>query len=104
MIGDLLAILGLSFGCWLFWQQRRQSELAKSAICKKCKQLDLQLLSVSFASHRMKISDGKLKWHTTYHFEFSALGDDSYQAHLIMQGCKPTRYHIPPYRMRETLQ
>ncbi|MDW2329153.1 hypothetical protein CA163_34180, partial [Vibrio parahaemolyticus] len=31
MIGDLLAILGLCFFCFLFWQQRRQSELAKVA-------------------------------------------------------------------------
>ncbi|MDW2255632.1 DUF3301 domain-containing protein, partial [Vibrio sp. 1569] len=29
MIGDLLAILGLCFFCFLLWQQLRQSELAK---------------------------------------------------------------------------
>lgn len=48
MIGDLLAILLLAFGCFIFWQQRKQSELAKAAIKRKCDQLNLQLVSVSF--------------------------------------------------------
>ncbi|POF55545.1 hypothetical protein CRN58_29460, partial [Vibrio vulnificus] len=34
MVGDLFAILGLCFFCFLFWQQRRQSELAKAAIAR----------------------------------------------------------------------
>ncbi|MFA0122993.1 DUF3301 domain-containing protein, partial [Vibrio sp. 10N.261.48.A2] len=46
MIDNLVAILMLCFFCFLFWQQRRQSELAKAAIARKCKELDLQLLSV----------------------------------------------------------
>lgn len=54
MIGDLLAILGLCFFCFLFWQQRRQSELAKVAISRKCEQLDLQLVSIAFGAHKLK--------------------------------------------------
>ncbi|MDW2313309.1 DUF3301 domain-containing protein, partial [Vibrio sp. 1075] len=53
MIGDLLAILGLCFFCFLFWQQRRQSELAKVAISRKCEQLDLQLVSIAFGAHKL---------------------------------------------------
>ncbi|WP_139046636.1 DUF3301 domain-containing protein, partial [Vibrio cidicii] len=51
MMGDLFAILGLALFCFLFWQQRQQSELAKSAIVRKCEQLDLQLISVAFGAH-----------------------------------------------------
>lgn len=58
MIGDLLAILGLCFFCFLFWQQRRQSELAKVAISRKCEQLDLQLVSIAFGAHKLKTPDG----------------------------------------------
>lgn len=54
MIGDLLAILGLCFFCYLFWQQRRQAELAKAAITRKCEQLDLQLISIAFGAHKLK--------------------------------------------------
>lgn len=103
MIGDLLAILGLSFACLLFWQQRRQSELAKAAVAKRCEQLDLQLVSVSFGAHRFKTPEGNFKWHTAYNFEFSALGDDCYQANLIMRGFRPVRFNIPPYRMGDVL-
>jgi hypothetical protein len=103
MIDDLFAILGLSFACLLFWQQRRQSELAKTAISKRCKQLDLQLLTVSFGAHKIRTPEGKLKWHTLYHFEFSALGDDCYQANLIMRGFRPVHFNIPPYRVADTL-
>ena len=99
MIADLLAILGVAFGFFLFWQQRRQSELAKSAIAKRCEQLNLQLLSVSFGAHRIKTPEGNWKWHSAYLFEFSALGDDCYQANLIMRGFRPARFNIPPYRI-----
>ncbi len=102
MIGDLIAILGVSFACFLFWQQRKQSELAKAAIVKKCQQLDLQLLSVSFGAHRLRTPEGKMKWHTVYRFEFSALGNDYYQANLIMTSFRPIRFNIPPYRINET--
>lgn len=99
MISDLLAIVGLCFGCFLFWQQRRQSELAKSAISRRCKQLDLQLLSVSLGAHKLKTPDRQWRWHTVYHFEFSALGDDYYQGQLIMIGFRSVHFTIPPYRI-----
>ncbi len=99
MIDNLLAIFALCFACFLFWQQRRQSELAKAAISRRCKQLDLQLLSVSLGAHKFKTADGRWQWHTVYNFEFSALGDDYYQARTIMQGFRVVHFDIPPYRM-----
>ncbi|WP_375751115.1 DUF3301 domain-containing protein [Vibrio sp. HN007] len=99
MIGDLLAILGLSFACFLFWQQRRQSELAKQAIARRCNKLELQLVSVALGSHKLRTADKKWRWHTVYQFEFSALGDDLYQGRLIMQGFQPVHFQIPPHRM-----
>ncbi|WED21190.1 DUF3301 domain-containing protein [Vibrio sp. JC009] len=99
MMGNLFAIIGLSFACFLFWQQRRQSELAKAAIARRCDQLDLQLLSVAFSAHKLITPDRKWRWHTVYQFEFSALGDDCYQGRLIMQGFRPAHFQIPPYRI-----
>lgn len=100
---NLLYIMALTLFCFLFWQQRKQSELAKTAISKRCEQLDLQLLSVSFSSHRIRTPEGNFKWHSAYNFEFTALGDDKYQANLIMRGFRPVRFNIPPYRMDDTL-
>ncbi len=99
MISNLFAILGLCFLCFLFWQQRRQSELAKNAIAKRCQKLDLQLLSVALKGHKVRTAEGNWIWHTVYHFEFSALGDDAYQGRLVMQGFRPMHFNIPPYRM-----
>lgn len=89
----------LSFVCFLFWQQRAQSEQAKAAISRKCKQLDIQLLSVALKAHKLVTPEGKLKWHTRYQFEFSAQGDDYYKGELIMVGMHPVHFDIPPYRI-----
>ncbi|WP_428772169.1 DUF3301 domain-containing protein [Vibrio sp.] len=97
MISDLFAILGLSLLCFLFWQQRRQAELARKAIERKCQQLELQLLSVALANHRLKTPGGQWRWHTVYQFEFSSLGDDCYQGRLIMQGFRPLHFDLPPH-------
>ncbi|WP_122053186.1 DUF3301 domain-containing protein [Vibrio sp. Evd11] len=102
MIDNLLAILLLCFFCFLFWQQRRQSELAKAAIARKCKELDLQLLSVAFNGHKLKMRHELTticRWHTVYHFEFSALGDDLYQGKLTMVGFRSMRFELQPHRM-----
>ena len=102
MIDNLLAILFLCFLCFLFWQQRRQSELAKAAISRKCKELDLQLLSVAFSGHQLKMRHELTtiwRWHTIYQFEFSALGDDCYKGKLTMVGFRSTRFELQPHRM-----
>ncbi|NAZ46017.1 DUF3301 domain-containing protein [Vibrio toranzoniae] len=102
MIDNLLAILMLCFFCFLFWQQRRQSELAKTAIARKCKELDLQLLSVAFSGHKLKIRHELTtiwRWNTVYQFEFSALGDDCYQGKLTMVGFRSMRFELQPHRM-----
>lgn len=99
MIHDLFAILGLTFVCFLFWQQRRQGEIAKSIATRQCKQLDLQLISVALQGHKLKTPEGIWRWHTVYQFEFSSLGDDCYQGELIMQGFQLMKVKLPPHRM-----
>ncbi len=98
-MADLLTIVAVSLACWLFWQQRRQAEIAKAAIDSRCQQLDLQLVSVAFGAHKLKTPDGRWRFHTIYHFEFSALGDDCYQGKLTMLGFKPAGFHLPPHRL-----
>ncbi len=99
MITNLWMILGLCFFCFLFWQQRRQSEIAKTAVSRRCKELDLQLISVSLKRHNLRDANGRWGWHTIYDFEFSALGDDCYQGKLVMKGFYILNFHIPPHRM-----
>ena len=48
---NLLAILAVAFLGYAFWQQSKQTEVAKKAIARHCKQLNLQLLSVARGEH-----------------------------------------------------
>lgn len=96
---DLLMILGVAFIAFIFWQQRRQSELAHQAIAQHCKQLNLQLLSTSLLRYQFRLPDGQFKFHALYQFEFSARGDDYYQGRMIMIGYKAFKFMLPPYRI-----
>jgi hypothetical protein len=102
MISDLFAILFATLVCFAFWQQRKQSELAKQAILRKCKQMNLQLVSVAFSAHRVRTKERIWRWHTIYHFEFSSLGDDCYQGELIMIGFYISQFNLPPHRYIES--
>lgn len=99
MITDLLMILLVALVAFLFWQQRRQSELAYQAIKRHCDQLDLQLLSVSLLRYQCRLPDGRFRFHSLYQFEFSARGDDYYQGRAIMIGFKAAKFMLPPYRL-----
>lgn len=98
---NLFAILGLTFFCFLFWQQRRQSEYAHQAIQQYCKKMELQLLSVARGSYGFRLPSGKKRLYTTYEFEFSSVGDDHYTGKLIMVGFRAAKFNLPPYRMAE---
>ncbi|MGO1190567.1 DUF3301 domain-containing protein [Vibrio casei] len=99
MVTDLLMILLVSLIAFLFWQQRRQSEISHASIAQHCKQLDLQLLSTSLLRYQFRLPDGRFQFHALYQFEFSARGDDYYQGRLIMVGFKAAKFMLPPYRI-----
>ncbi|MGD8171186.1 DUF3301 domain-containing protein [Vibrio sp. TRT 21S02] len=99
MMTDLFAILALSMVCFLFWQQRRQAEIAKNIVNRKCEQLELQMISIALKAHKIKTLDGIWRWHTVYQFEFSSLGDDCYVGELTMYGFQAGNFHLPPHRM-----
>ncbi|PSW12605.1 DUF3301 domain-containing protein [Photobacterium sanctipauli] len=96
---NLLGILALALFGYLFWQQRRQTELAQLFITQRCERLGLQLLSIARGSHKVKDQHGRWYWHTVYWFEFSADGHDAYQGHIIMKGFRPLAFNVPPHRM-----
>ncbi|MGF1688010.1 DUF3301 domain-containing protein [Photobacterium japonica] len=96
---NLFGILLLAIVGYLFWQQRRQTELAQAFIHQRCEQLGLQLLNTARGAHQWRDLQGRWYWHTLYWFEFSADGVDAYQGHVIMRGFRPASWHIPPHRM-----
>lgn len=97
MIGDLIAILFTVSVLFLFWQQRRQSEIAKAHITQRCEQHDLQLLSIARGKHRFGTPKQRFAVTTEYHFEFSVNGVNCYQGLAVMRGLQLQKIHIPPY-------
>lgn len=83
----------------LFWQQRKQTEYGQSYIRQRCKQLNLQLLSIARGNHAVRRENGKMKWQTTYFFEFSADGSDAYQGYAVLEGFRLKRFHVPPHHL-----
>ncbi|WP_074374148.1 DUF3301 domain-containing protein [Vibrio spartinae] len=95
---DLMTICLVCFGCFLFWQQRRQAEIARQTIERKCRQLELQVVSITF-KHRLVDEQRRWRWHTRYTFEFSSLGDDCYEGYLDMIRFSPAKFFVPVHRL-----
>ncbi|WP_261815779.1 DUF3301 domain-containing protein [Vibrio gallicus] len=95
----LLLILGLAIILALFWQHRKQTEVARMAIERYCNKMELQVVSISSGAHKLRDHQGRWYRHTEFAFEFSALGDDCYQGRLIMQGMRIMDVQTQAHRM-----
>ncbi|WP_422767235.1 DUF3301 domain-containing protein [Photobacterium leiognathi subsp. mandapamensis] len=98
---NLLGILLVAIIAFLFWQQRRQTELAQYFIEQRCKNMGLQLLSFARGKHKLKDHHGEWGWRTVFIFEFSADGHDAYQGYLEMKRLRESHFFIPPHRLPE---
>ncbi|WP_318500027.1 DUF3301 domain-containing protein [Photobacterium leiognathi] len=98
---NLLGILLVAIIAFLFWQQRRQTELAQYFIEQRCKNMGLQLLSFARGKHKLKDHQGEWGWRTVFIFEFSADGHDAYQGYLEMKRLRASHFFIPPHRLPE---
>ncbi|WP_318482092.1 DUF3301 domain-containing protein [Photobacterium leiognathi] len=98
---NLLGILLVAIIAFLFWQQRRQTELAQYFIEQRCKNMGLQLLSFARGKHKLKDHHGEWGWRTVFIFEFSADGHDAYQGYLEMKRLRVSHFFIPPHRLPE---
>jgi hypothetical protein len=96
---NLILLFSLCFIGMLFWRQRQQSEFIQQTIERQCKNLGLQVLSVSRGTYRLKDNDGHWGIYSEYHFEFSADGSDAYQGHVIAKGHRLKHFYVPPHRL-----
>lgn len=101
MIANLFWIVLLTALAGLFWQQRRQSELARGYIQRRCQQVDVQLLSIARGNHSFGWPKGPLNIQTRYYFEFSVNGLDCYQGYAVMKGMRIQEVYMPAYPVIE---
>ncbi len=100
-MSDLFWIIAIAVVASLFWQQRRQSELAKQYINHRCQQVGVQLVSIARGSHTFGWPKGPLNIQTRYFFEFSVNGLDCYQGYAVMKGMRLQEVFMPAYPMPE---
>ncbi|WP_325891861.1 DUF3301 domain-containing protein [Grimontia sp. NTOU-MAR1] len=101
MTANLFWILLIAIVASLFWQQRRQSELAKNYIARRCQQTNVQLISIARGSHFFGWPKGPLDIQTRYYFEFSVNGLDCYQGYAVMKGMRIKEIYMPAYPVLE---
>lgn len=93
---NLLWILTIACCIYLFWQQRRQSELARLQVERRCQQVNVQLVSFARGNYKFRLPPEPLV-QTHYLFEFSVNGIDCYQGYATMQGLRLVTINMPAY-------
>lgn len=96
-MANLFWILLIAVAATFFWQQRRQSEIAKQFIQHRCQHVDVQLISFSRGKYDFGWPKGPVCIKTQYIFEFSPNGIDCYQGHALMNGMRLQEVYMPPY-------
>ncbi|HIF9074094.1 TPA: DUF3301 domain-containing protein [Photobacterium damselae] len=100
-MSNLLWIFIVALFAFLFFQQRKQTELAQQFVEQRCNTMGLQLLSVARGSHKLKDHNDEWGWRTLYHFEFSTNGIDHYQGFIEMKRFRASYFYLPPHHMPE---
>ncbi|WKE64536.1 DUF3301 domain-containing protein [Gallaecimonas kandeliae] len=81
-MSELLTLLLLALGLFIFWRLRQQEEWARAAAVQLCQRHQVQLLEV--ALHRRRLGRRGLVHH--YVMEVSLNADERYQVHFAMAG------------------
>ena len=98
---NLFSILIIAIIGFLFWQQRRQTELAQYYIEQRCKNMGLQMISFARGEQKLKDHHGEWGWRTVFVFEFSSDGMDVYQGYIEMKRLRASYFYVPPHRIPE---
>ena len=88
---DLIGLLLLGGGAWLWLDSLSARQLAISATKAACNSEGLQLLDDTVAIHRLSVrrdSDGVLRIHRIYDFEYSDTGNDRRSGSIALLGAR----------------
>ena len=88
---DLFGFLLLGGGAWFWLDSLNARQQAISATKAACNSEGLQLLDDTVAIHRLSVrrdSDGVLRIHRIYDFEYSDTGNDRHAGSIVMLGSR----------------
>ena len=86
---DIIGLLLLGGGAWLWLDSLSARQLAISATRAACESEGLQLLDETVAIHRLSLrrdGNGVLRLHRIYDFEYSDTGNDRTSGSVVLLG------------------
>ncbi|MDE1464461.1 DUF3301 domain-containing protein [Spartinivicinus poritis] len=94
---DWLLIIICIAAALLWWDAVKAKELAKQAVARTCKSMQLQLLDDTVALNWLKLkrnSQGQVVFARSYQFEFSLNGAERYKGAVQLLGYKIQQMQI----------
>ncbi|MDN7137680.1 DUF3301 domain-containing protein [Pseudidiomarina sp. 1ASP75-14] len=96
---DAILLIGIGFIGLLFWQGRRQAELARMHAKRYCEQHQLQFLDIAWEGGRLARHGRHMGWLSRYQFAFSSDRESRYEGELQMLNLRLLRIETPVYRL-----
>lgn len=99
MLSDAILLIALCFAAMLFWQGRRQAELARLHAKRYCEQHQLQLLDIAWLNGRPRRMGRHWGWFSRYQFAFSSDREHRYEGEIHMLNLRLQHIETPVYRL-----
>ncbi|CAB0149803.1 hypothetical protein PSI9734_00382 [Pseudidiomarina piscicola] len=96
---DAILLIAIGFVGLLFWQGRRQAELARVHAKRYCEQHQLQFLDIAWQGGRLAKRGRHIGWKSHYQFAFSSDRESRYEGDLQMLNLRLLAIETPAYRL-----
>ncbi|RUO50975.1 DUF3301 domain-containing protein [Pseudidiomarina aquimaris] len=101
MLSDALLLIAVAFIGLLFWQGRRQAELARVHAQRYCQQYQLQFLDIAWQGGKLSKAGRHFGWLSRYQFAFSSDREHRYEGEITMLNLRLQKVDTPVYRLPE---
>ena len=98
---QMILIVLVGFGVWIFWRQLAIRELALRHANAACSKADVQLLDQSIGLSKLRLSKltgGGVGLLREYRFEFTSTGEQRYVGRIFMVGHTLQRVEMDAFR------
>lgn len=101
MLSDAILLIAVGFVALLFWQGRRQAELARLHAKRYCQQHQLQFLDIAWQGGKVSKLGRNWGWLSRYQFAFSSDREHRYEGQITMLNLRLQNVDTPVYRLPE---
>lgn len=99
-MASIWLILAVATVIYLFWLDRQAAESAREYANRHSEKLHVQFLSIACTKKRLGIlKNGKPGLKSTFVWEFSSNGEDSYLGTINLENDKVVNVEVPPHKL-----